>query len=286
MKNGKMTTGKWRRIVECGSALGQTLLLAPKRLAKCGVCAALAFGACLAQPDGASAAQHTAPAPQSKWPAPYPYPIGAGLQGLASGSTAVVVADVLETNPCKAIEGARDNVKLKVVRVLMGRPVPGDTLDLYYHLLWVDNFKTLEPPKFEKGKRYIVFLRSHYLVDSDRSTKMEYELSDQWLSVIPRRANQCGDQLREIVAAIRTAHGDARGAWSQAVGPLQARLVAYHNAAVNGSPIISVYLDLNNVSGGDNTVLFDLAGAAITWEVTDENGTAVAPAAPPATSPR
>ena len=189
-----------------------------------------AFLVALAALDSLTLATASEPAPQSKWPAPYPYPIGAGFQGLASGSTAVVVADVLETNPEMAMEGARDNMKMKVVQVLMGRPVPGDTLDLYYHLLWIDNFKTLEPPKFEKGKRYIVFLHSHYLVDSDRSTKLVYELSDQWLSVIPRRADQSTDQLREIAAAIRKAHGDAgalgrkrldhfRPAWSPTTTP-------------------------------------------------------------------
>src|SRR5688572_23080099 len=67
--------------------------------------------------DGAPAIQ---PAAKSKRLTPYPHPIGAGVLGLAAGSTDVVVADVLETHPRKAIEGARDTTRLKVVDSLMG----------------------------------------------------------------------------------------------------------------------------------------------------------------------
>jgi hypothetical protein len=105
---------------------------------------------------GADIAASTQPAEPWRRLKSYPHRIGAGVLGLAAGSTDVVVADVLETNPRKAIEGARDTVRLKLVDVLMGL-VAGDTLDLYYHLLWKDQQSTtLEPPKFEKGKRYIV----------------------------------------------------------------------------------------------------------------------------------
>ena len=57
---------------------------------------------------------------------------------MAASSTTIFIADVIETSPTKAMEGARDTVKLKVVRTLLGRPAPGDVLGVYYHLLWSD----------------------------------------------------------------------------------------------------------------------------------------------------
>ncbi len=44
----------------------------------------------------ADSAPATQPAAQSKRFAPYPYPIGAGVLGLAAGSTDIIVADVLK----------------------------------------------------------------------------------------------------------------------------------------------------------------------------------------------
>ena len=63
---------------------------------------------------------------------------GPGIQAMVAASTDIIIADVLETNPHKAIEGARDTVKLKVVRTLLGRPAAGDILGVYYHLRWSD----------------------------------------------------------------------------------------------------------------------------------------------------
>ncbi|HEV3083219.1 MAG TPA: hypothetical protein VGY66_25765, partial [Gemmataceae bacterium] len=78
-----------------------------------------------------------------------------GLKAVADASTDIVVAEVLDTKPRKAIEGARDTAQLKAIRALKGPLRTGDEVGVYYHLLWVDTEKwVLEKPKFEKGKRY------------------------------------------------------------------------------------------------------------------------------------
>ena len=93
-----------------------------------------------------------------------------GLKAVADASTDIVVAEVLDTKPCKAIEGARDTAQLKVIRALKGPLRPGDEVGVYYHLLWVDTEKwVLEKPKFEKGKRYTVFLVKSHGLHPDRS---------------------------------------------------------------------------------------------------------------------
>lgn len=103
-----------------------------------------------------------------------------GLNGVANASTDIVVAEVLETSPRKAIEGARDTATFKVVRTLKGPLQPGDEAGVYYHLLWIDTEKwILEPPKFEKGKRYTIFLVKDSLTDH------HYTLADQWQAVLP-----------------------------------------------------------------------------------------------------
>jgi hypothetical protein len=99
-----------------------------------------------------------------------------GLKATAESSTDIIVAEVLDTNPRKAIEGARDTVQLKVVRTLKGPLEPGQQIGVYYHLLWVDTEKwILENPKFEEGKHYTVFL-----IESNG-----YTLTDQWFAVLP-----------------------------------------------------------------------------------------------------
>ena len=102
-----------------------------------------------------------------------------GLKAVANSSADIVVAEVLDTQPRRAIEGARDTVKLKVIRTLKGPLQPGEEIGVYYHLLWVDTEKwILEKPKFEKGKRYTVFLSRSGGISG-------YELTDQWLAVLP-----------------------------------------------------------------------------------------------------
>jgi hypothetical protein len=185
-----------------------------------------------------------------KKPAQRPIPISPGIQALASASTDIVIADVVETNPRRAIEGARDTVKLKVIRPLLGRSTAGDTIGVYYHLLWSDEKrKILESPKFIKGKRYVIFLRSHLSRRPD-GEQIEFELTDRWLSVLPDHVDLVG----EVAAAIRVSHGDSRGEWSSTDGSiagLQGRLVAYREESANGgTPIITIYLELRNTSGG------------------------------------
>src|SRR5258708_32804206 len=76
-----------------------------------------------------------------------------GLKAVADASTDIVVAEVLDTKPCKAIEGARDTAKVKVIRTLKGPLKPDEEIGVYYHLLWIDTKNwVLEKPKFEKGK--------------------------------------------------------------------------------------------------------------------------------------
>ncbi len=203
------------------------------------------------------------------------------IQHLAAVSTDIVVADVVKTQLRRAPEGGRDNVQLKVIQVLTGRPVSGETITVYYHLLWLDETTlTLEPRKFERGKRYVVFLRSYNLILSGGHKELHYELSDQWESVRPPRPKQ----LEEIAAAIRVAHGDTRGDWSAPASTFRGRLVAFRNELVNQTPVISVFLDLQSItSRGD--LEFDLNRAKFTWKVTDSNGKTVAPSAPAANSP-
>ena len=167
---------------------------------------------------------------------------------------------------------------LKVVRSLMGRLAAGDEIGVYYHLLWQDDAWTVcEPPKFEKGKRYLVFLKSHV---EDRGGKegkrFVYELTDRWLSAQPEHR----ELIQEVAAAIRTHHGDARGEWSSTDGSiagLQGRFVLYREAPVNGTPRIGVYLDLRNTSGGDNAVEFRIADAQWALSVEDAAGRNRAP---------
>jgi hypothetical protein len=223
------------------------------------------------QPEGKEA-KHEKSVPQSRPAAP-------GIQALAAASTDIVVVDVLETNPSKAVEGARDTVRLAVARTLLGRLAPDDTFGVYYHLLWMDEkSEVLEPAKFQKGNRYLLFLRSHL---EDRGgadgKRVVYELTDQWLAVQPYHVGL----VKETVVAVRSAHGDAAGEWSQAVGPLEGRLVLSRSRVSNGTPIITARLDLKNVSGGDNTVEFNLDRATTTWTVTDADGKDVAPTSPP-----
>lgn len=206
---------------------------------------------------------------------------GPGIQALIASSTDIIIADVLETSPRRAVEGARDTVKLKVVHSLLGRPVAGDTLGVYYHLLWKTDEEggELEPLKFEKGKRYVIFLRSQLARRPD-GEKVEYELTDRWLAVLPDNVSL----VKEVAAAVRVMHGDARGEWSSTDGSmagLQGRLVAYRGEASNGTPIIAVHLDVRNTAGGDNTVEFGLDGAKFEWNVTDSDGKAFAPTSPP-----
>lgn len=127
-----------------------------------------------------------------------------GVRALVQASSDVAVFEVVSTAPRKAIEGARDTAELKVIQPLKGTLIKGDVLPLYYHLIFKDlKTHTLEKPKFEKGKRYIVFLTSQlvsYPVGTEYPLGEEYqfgkftkdgavyfrwfELADQWLGVV------------------------------------------------------------------------------------------------------
>jgi hypothetical protein len=106
-----------------------------------------------------------------------------GLKALVDASSDIAVVEVVNTNPRKAIEGARDTVELLVLRPIKGGLIAEKTIGVYYHLLWVDTDKwVLETPKFEKGRHYVIFLKASTLVDGEKRT-VEYNLTDQWLSV-------------------------------------------------------------------------------------------------------
>lgn len=201
-----------------------------------------------------------------------------GVAALAAASTDIVTADVLDTSPRRAIEGARDTVKLKVVRSLLGRLAADDEIGVYYHLLWRDEAGTvLEPPRFDRGKRYVVFLKSHPAGPAGGPYRQVYEPTDQWLWVQPDNARL----VKDTAAAVRVRHGDARGEWSAPVGPLQARLVVYRDAPVGGTPILRVMLDVRNVAGSNNTVEFLLDEAKAAWSVTGPDGKPGPPTSPP-----
>jgi hypothetical protein len=146
-------------------------------------------------------------------------------------------------------------------------------------LLWSDEAaKELEPPKFVRGNWYLVFLKSQRVFFREEGKpRREYQPVDQHLWVQPERAAL----VRAAATAVRALHGSARGEWSEAVGPLQARLVIDRDAPATGTPILRARLDVRNVAGGDNTVEFLLDEAKVKWEVTDARGGAVKPGSPP-----
>lgn len=122
------------------------------------------------------------------------------VQALVAHSTDVIVAEVLSTNPRKALEGARDTVQLKVRQSLKGRLSKGQKIGVYYHLLWVDTATwKLEPKKFVTGKSYVVFLKATTVRDGE-ITHVEYALSDRWFGVAPDHP-----QLVKAVSQIATA---------------------------------------------------------------------------------
>ena len=79
---------------------------------------------------------------------------------------------------------------------------PEQEIGVYHHLLWIDTSNwVLEPPKFEKGKRYAVFL-----IKGSTS----YELTDQWLAVLPEHPH-----LDRDVAYALNDVGDLLGGYSR-----------------------------------------------------------------------
>jgi hypothetical protein len=134
-----------------------------------------------------------------------------GLKAVADSSTDIAVMEVLDSKPRKAIEGAPDTAQFKVVRTLKGPLQPSDEIDVYYHLLWLDPEKgVLEKPKFEKGKRYTVFLVK----------SREYTLTDQWLAVFPE--HPCLD--KDVAHALNEVGDQWNAYWrKQHKGPLASR---------------------------------------------------------------
>ena len=74
------------------------------------------------------------------------------------------------------------------------------------------------------------------------------------------------------------AAGDEAGAWSKPVNGLQARLSFAQKETSNGTPIITAYLELRNVSDRANVMEVPLESRQMEFSVTDTAGKAVAPA--------
>ena len=109
-----------------------------------------------------------------------------GIEALIRNSTDIVVVSVTATHPRRAIEGARDTVALQVVQSFKGALKTDDPVNVYYHLLWIDNAReVLEPVKFTVGKEYIVFLTARQQLRTGEKPTVEYQLTDHWLAVQP-----------------------------------------------------------------------------------------------------
>ena len=151
---------------------------------------------------------------------------------------------------------------------------------MYYHLLWADpRSKTLEPARFEKGRRYLVFLTAHVEDRGNEGKRVAYEPTDNWLWVHPFNPSL----IEETSTAVRVSHGDARGEWSPTEGSiagLKGRFVLYRGEPSKGTPIIRAFLELRNTAGGNNTVEFVLDGSRMVWEVVDADGKPLAANSP------
>jgi RNA polymerase sigma factor (sigma-70 family) len=69
--------------------------------------------------------------------------------------------------------------------------------------------------------------------------------------------------------------GDESAAWSATVKGLKARLLLQQAYELNGTPILTTYLELNNVSGSAAPIVFRWGDAKKTWGVTDFDGAEV-----------
>ena len=69
--------------------------------------------------------------------------------------------------------------------------------------------------------------------------------------------------------------GDESAAWSATVKGLKARLLLQKAYELNGTPILTTYLELSNVSGSAAPIVFHWEDAKKTWGVTDFDGAEV-----------
>ena len=84
-----------------------------------------------------------------------------------------------------------------------------------------------------------------------------------------------GEEAKSGAAAAKP----EQSAWSAAVNGLQARLMLKRTAVVNGTPIISTYLELRNVANVGNPMLLRGANAKQEFKVIDADGRALPPPA-------
>jgi len=61
--------------------------------------------------------------------------VAPGLKAVADASTDIVVAEVIDTKPRKAIEEARDTAQLKVIRSLKGPGLPSEQWQIVQRLV-------------------------------------------------------------------------------------------------------------------------------------------------------
>ncbi len=108
------------------------------------------------------------------------------LENLVQQSTDIAEVQVLSTNPRKADEGARDTAVLQVIQGLKGLIAANSSIQIYYHMRWLSMMTwQLEPPRFVRGRKYIVFLKQDSKGYGPNPSLMEYNLTDSWLSIVP-----------------------------------------------------------------------------------------------------
>jgi hypothetical protein len=84
-------------------------------------------------------------------------------------------------------------------------------------------------------------------------------------------------QSNEVVLAVKAADAEDDDSWSKAVNGLQARLGFASKETLNGTPIITTYLELRNVSEVANVMEIPLDLEEIEFTVTDASGKEVRP---------
>jgi RNA polymerase sigma factor (sigma-70 family) len=119
----------------------------------------------------------------------------------------------------------------------------------------------------EQGKPVVVF---RFIPGVQDDKKRHYHLF-----AVAREADNRVDRVA-ITAPPKAK--DEEAAWSKAVNGLQARLSFAHAKPINGTPVITTYLELRNVSSSGNVMQIPLDLEKIQFKVTDEAGKVVPPA--------
>ena len=137
---------------------------------------------------------------------------------------------------------------MKVVEALAGQVKAGDQVRLQYE--WTDGFQR----PAAKGERLIWLVRGDHgekaLPDTPENRKLLAAAA-----IVPATPRESPDGQQRGEQEQGKPDKPAGGEWSAAVNGLQARLVLKRTEVVNGTPIISTYLELRNVSDGGPILL-------------------------------